>query len=691
MTREQAKKRMKQLQSVIEHHSYLYYVLDRPEISDEAYDSMVRELRKLEEAYPNLIAQDSPTQRVGGKALGKFRKVTHRTPMLSVQDVISFDELVAWKERLSRVVPDTSLDYYAELKIDGLAISLTYRDGLLEVGATRGDGIVGEDVTQNIKTVKAIPLRLRMPPEKEIVRFLKKYKDIDEKKFRQRVETLKGTIEMRGEVYMTKDVFEKVNTEARELQREYANPRNISAGSVRQLDPKITASRNLNFYAYALKDEETFGLATHEQAHECMKLLGLPVERSAEYCKDLEAACNYQEHIQKIRPTLPFWIDGVVVSVHNNELLERLGVVGRTPRGVVAFKFPPEQATTRIIDVAFQVGRTGALTPVAHLEPVRIAGTTVSHATLHNLDEIKRLDARVGDTVIVEKAGDIIPKVVRVVKEFRSGKEHVISIPKSCPICGSKTYRREGEVALYCSNPKCFAQDKERIIHFVSKKGFDIEGLGEKIVEQLMSAGLVQTAADIFALTVDELKPLERFADKSAQNLVEAIEKSKDIELSRFLYALGIRHVGEETARDLAQHFTNIRTLQQASLEGLQAVENIGGVVAQSVYDYFRQEHTAALIGELFKNGVHIKKVQVVSSQFLKGKTVVLTGTLESLSRDEAKEKIHALGGDVSSSVSKETDYVVVGADPGSKYDKAKKLGIPMLNEAEFLKVLSKD
>lgn len=689
MTKTEAQQRIEKLRASIEQHRYRYYVLDQPEISDEAFDSLMRELSDIERQFPDLITTDSPTQRVGASPSEKFKKVTHRAPMLSIQDVMNLDELHAWEERTRKLTGTSAIDYYAELKIDGLAIALAYEDGRLVRGATRGDGRVGEDITENLRTVRSIPLSLRRPSEKELVRFMKKFPRVNEEKLRTRLPDCAGTIEIRGEVFMMKRVFESLNESQRAAdQMPFANPRNAAAGSVRQLNSRITAARKLDFFGYGMRDEETFGLTTHEQSHELLKLLGIKINGESRYCADLSEAYRYQHHIQKIRESLAFWTDGVVVTVNENDLFDRLGVVGRTPRGIIAYKFPPEQRTTIVKEIHFQVGRTGALTPVATLAPVIIAGTTVTHATLHNIDEIERLDVRIGDTVIIQKAGDIIPKILSAVKELRNGTERPIVIPKICPICSSPVIRPEGGVALYCANKKCFAQDKERLIHFVSRRAFDIDGLGEKIVEQLMTAGLVATPADFFSLTLDDLKPLERFADKSAENLVEAIEQSKDVEFPRFLYALGIRHVGEETARDLALHFKTLDNLKKTSLENLIAVPNIGTIVAKSITEYFCDTGNSQSVDQLIKNGIRIKEVSAAERLTFKGKTFVLTGTLASLTRDEAKERIHALGGEISSSVSGNTDYVVAGADPGSKYDRARQLGVAILSEEEFLKIV---
>lgn len=690
MMKQAAQKRIELLRATIDHHRYLYHVQDRQEISDAALDSLKHELYRIEQQFPDLITSTSPTQRVGGAPLEKFRKVRHAFPMLSMEDVFSYEELHEWEGRLYRIVPSASFDYYAELKMDGLAVSLEYHDGDFALGSTRGDGREGEDVTQNLKTIDAIPLRLRIPTEKEISAFLKKFpSQVDEKKFAARITSHRGVIEVRGEVYMRKQSFETLNREQQKAGfPAFANPRNASAGSIRQLDSTITASRRLDFFGYALLDERSFGITTHEQAHDVLQLLGIKCNSNNRYCKTLVDVEAFHAHWQKKRSSLDYWTDGIVAVINSNAMFEKLGVIGKAPRGMIAYKFPAEQATTVIEDVTFQVGRTGALTPVAHFKPIGLAGTTVTNATLHNMDEIRRLGVKLNDTVIIEKAGDIIPKVVRVLPEMRSGIQHPIQAPRKCPVCGSSVMRRSGEVALYCANKQCFGQEREAIIHFVSKKAFNIEGLGEKIVEQLMNSGLVQTAASLFTLKKGDLKPLERFAEKSAQNIVDAISARKHIELPRFLYALGIRHVGEQTSFDLARYFGSLHDLRAASAEQIEAVPNIGSIVATSVVDYFQDNKNQDFLEKLFERGVVILPFHTMRGQTLTNKTFVLTGELESLTRDQAKEKIRERGGVVSSSVSKQTDYVVAGKDPGSKHDKAKKLGISIINEKQFLVLL---
>jgi len=709
MTKQEAKERIEKLKKEINYHRHLYHVLDRQEISDAALDSLKHELYKLEQQFPEFLTSDSPTQRVGGKALDEFKKVQHKTPMLSIEDIFSFDELKDWQERNQKIVPSAKFDYYAEIKMDGLAVSLIYRDGIFVLGSTRGDGATGEDVTRNLKTIDAIPLNLHEPLEKEIDNFLKKYgNDIDKKKFENRIKNLSGLlsqgfgkaseIEIRGEVFMTKRVFDELNKEQEKRgEPKFANPRNAAAGSIRQLDSKITASRKLDFYGYALMTD--FGQTTHEEEHEILKLLGVKTNPLSKPLVSLAEIEKYHGEILGKRQKLPYWTDGVVAVVNDNKTFNKLGVVGKTPRGIVAYKFPAEQATTIVREVKWQVGRTGAITPVAVMDPASIGGTTVRHATLHNLDEIRRLGLNIGDTVILEKAGDVIPKVVKVLTHLRPRDAKEINPPRKCPVCGGHAKRafRHAErgglsVVLYCAGKNCFAREKEKISHFVSRKAFNIDGLGEKIVGHLLAVGLVSKPSDIFILTRDELKELERFAEKSADNLIEAIEKSKNITLNRFIYALGILRAGEEKTIDLANHYGSIEKIMGASLEDLQNIPKIGSVAGKSIFDYFNEEKNKKLIQELLERGVKIPPQNGVrlgrKSQKLKGLSFVLTGELESMSRDEAKEKIRELGGDVNSSVSKKTSYVVVGREPGSKYDDAKRLGVEILDEREFFKFL---
>jgi DNA ligase (NAD+) len=664
MAKQEASNRIEKLKGEIEHHRYLYHVLDKQEISDAALDSLKHELYELEQQYPEFITSDSPTQRVGGQPLNKFEKVNHSWPILSLEDVFNIDELAKWTDK-NRKVAEGKYDYFCELKLDGLTVVLTYEDGILVQGATRGDGVIGENVTQNLKTIESIPLNLNQTKPAKLP-----------KKF-----------EIRGEVVMTKKVFEAINRQqAKNGLPLFANPRNVAAGSIRQLDPKITAARKLACYAFEIITD--IGQKTHQEVHQILKDLGFKTSPQSEYCSDLKKVEIYLKKWEKRRQELAYQTDGVVIVVNSIALEKKLGHVGKAERWMAAYKFPAEQATTIVEDIKVQVGRVGTLTPVAVLKPVVVAGSTVSRATLHNQDEIDRLDVKIGDTVIIQKAGDIIPDIVKVLPKLRSGSEKKFRMPDECPICGSQVIKPAGEVNHYCSNKKCFAVEKEKIIHFVSKKAFNMEGLGPKIIEQLINEGLIASAADLFNLEEGDLEPLERFAEKSSQNLITAIQSSKQVSLSKFIYALGIRHVGEETAAALAGEFGSLKQIKSASLEELKKIKDIGNVMAESIYDFFQNRENLEFLTKLKEAGVEPIKVKIKKSGRLFGKTVVLTGSLDSLSRDEAADKIRSAGGDISSSVSQKTDYVVVGAEPGSKFAKAKKLGVKIIKEKEFLNLL---
>ncbi|KKR32601.1 MAG: ligase protein [Candidatus Falkowbacteria bacterium GW2011_GWF2_39_8] len=682
MDKEQAKKRIEKLKAEIAHHRYLYHVLDKQEISDAALDSLKNELFKQEMEYPELITQDSPTQRIGGKPLAKFKKVTHSQPMLSLYDAFSKQDMYDWENRMKKILPSQEFSYYAELKMDGLAMSLRYEAGIFVQGATRGDGKVGEDVTQNLKTIDAIPLVLRRPSEREL-----KVIGLDDeiiKKFFYAFD--RGVIEVRGEAIMTLNVLKELNEKyAREGKALLANPRNAAAGSIRQLDPKITAERKLDFYAYSLITD--LGLTEHEQEHELAKLIGFKILAINKFCKNIEEVIEFHDFEERNKDKVPFECDGVVAMVNDLALWPKLGIVGKGPRYVMAYKFAAEQVTTKLLDVLWQVGRTGTLTPTAVLEPVRVGGVTVSQSTLHNMDEINRLGLKIGDTIILERAGDVIPKVVQVLPKLRIGKEKNIEAPKQCPICNSEVVRVPGEVAFRCTNKECYAVNMRSMSHWASKGAMDIDGLGPKIIEQLMKIGLVRTFADFYKLTLDDLLPLERFAQKSAENLIAAIDAKREVELSKFIYGLGIRHVGEETAIDLANHFGNLDNIKNAKLEDLEKLSDVGPIMAKSIYDWFSNPKHLDLLDELKNNGLKIKKIEQKDKK-LANKIFVLTGSLESFTRDEAKAKIRGLGGDVSSSVSKNTDYVVAGEEAGSKLDKAKTLGVRVLSESEFLEMI---
>ncbi len=691
MTKTDAKKRIEKLREEINYQRYLYHVLDKGDISDAAHDSLKHELQKIEEQFPDLVTPDSPTQRVGGVPLPAFKKVQHKTRMLSLEDVFSFEEFSAWFTRVKKVYPSGTYDFYAEIKMDGLAVSLIYEDGLLVTAATRGDGRVGEDVTQNLRTIEAIPLRLRLPTEKDLGHFLDRFGHaLDEKKLVRRLKKLEDRIEVRGEVYMSNKVFDALNKEQRKKGEElFVNPRNAAAGAIRQLDSRVTARRKLSFFGYALLGD--FGLTTHEQGHELLKLIGVPVNSLNEHCATPSDVEVYHQKIQKKREAdeMPYMLDGVVVVVNDDRTNERLGVVGKAPRGVVAYKFPAEQATTVVTEVRWQVGRTGALTPVAVMEPVFVGGTTVRHATLHNMDEIERLGLKIGDTVILEKAGDVIPKIVQVLPRLRPKNAHAISAPTQCPACNARVARRDDEVAITCVNKNCPAKHAENIIHFVSKKAFNIDGLGEKIVKQLMDVGIILTPADIFKLDKSMLTDLERFGEKSADNLMISIDAARRVTLPRFIFGLGIMHIGEETARDLANHFGTVAKWRRAPHDELQKIAGVGDVVARSLAEWLAEAQNQKLIDELLGAGVKVETVRVSHHRPLEGKTFVFTGELEGLTREDGKERVRRLGGAVSGSVSKNTDYLVAGENTGSKYEKAQKLGVTIINEKEFLKLAS--
>ena len=696
LTKIQAQKRILKLRDVINEHRYLYHVLDAPVMSDAALDSLKHELAELERLYPDLITPDSPTQRVGGRALDKFEKIRHRWPMLSLEDVFSEEELDDWRERIQKLIPafakaiagKQKFDYFAELKVDGFAVSLIYKNGVFVQGATRGDGRVGEDVTQNLKTIFSIPLKLEIRQKFPLPEIEKKVKAFIEK----------GEIIIRGEVYMSKKAFESVNKErAKSGLPLYANPRNTAAGSIRQLDPKIAASRKLNFLAYDIMTD--LGQKTHKDKHQIARVLGFKVGEDR-YCSNLGEVINFWKEIEKKRDKLSYQTDGIVVSVNNNEVFFKLGAVGKAPRGAIAFKFAAEEGTTIIEDIIIQVGRTGVLTPVALLKPVKIGGALITRATLHNEDEIKKLDVKIGDTVIVQRAGDVIPNITEVIKNLRSGSEKKFSMPNICPACGSKVVRAEGEAAYRCISKTCGAQQKERLAHFVSKKGFNIDGLGIKIINQLMDEGMVSEPSDIFSLTRGDLIPLERFAEKSADNLVEAIKKSKEIALPKLIFSLGIRYIGEETAilltrliQDSGFEIKNTNDLmiffQNQSFEDLENIHGIGDVAGREIYRWFRDKRNIHLLKELNRYRIEVEALAYRRVNLkLKEKIYVLTGEMSGLTREEAKSKIRKMGGDISSSVSKKTDFVVVGKNPGSKYEKAKKLGVKIIMEKEFLRML---
>ncbi|MEQ0581579.1 NAD-dependent DNA ligase LigA [Pantoea dispersa] len=660
------------LRTTLRHHEYLYHVMDTPEIPDAEYDRLMRELRELESAHPDLITPDSPTQRVGAAPLATFEQVRHEVPMLSLDNTFDEAGFLAFNKRVQdRLKSTDDLTYCCELKLDGLAVSLLYENGLLVRAATRGDGTTGENITANVRTIHAIPLRLHG-------------------------DNIPARVEVRGEVFMTESGFEKLNEEARRTGgKVFANPRNAAAGSLRQLDPRITAKRPLTFFCYG------FGLleggempASHWQRLQQFKAWGLPVSDRIRLVHTADEVLAFYRQVEQDRPSLGFDIDGVVIKVDSQALQEQLGFVARAPRWAVAFKFPAQEQMTVVRDVEFQVGRTGAITPVARLEPVQVAGVIVSNATLHNADEIARLGLRIGDKVVIRRAGDVIPQVVNVVESERPADAREIVFPSHCPVCGSDVERVEGEAVTRCTGGLiCGAQRKEALKHFVSRRAIDVDGMGDKIIDQLVEKEYVKTPADLFRLTAGKLTGLDRMGPKSAQNVVDALEKAKFTTLPRFLYALGIREVGEATAANLANHFGELEEVMNADLDALIAVQDVGKVVAAHVRNFMEEESNREVIRQLTEEvGVHWPAVVVVKAEEIDspfaGKTVVLTGSLSQMNRDDAKARLTALGAKVSGSVSKKTDLLIAGEAAGSKLAKAQELGIAVIDEAEMIRLL---
>jgi DNA ligase (NAD+) len=668
---QEARRRVEELRREIRKHNYYYYVLDSPIISDAEYDALMRELQELEARFPELYDPTSPTQQVGAPPQEEFRPVRHTLPMLSLANAFNEEEVREFDRRVKRLLDGGPVEYIVEPKYDGLAVELIYEDGVFTVGATRGDGEVGEDVTLNLKTIKSIPLVLREPEGRPLPKRLA----------------------VRGEVYMDIADFKRLNEE-RLAQGEppFANPRNAAAGSLRQLDSRITARRPLKIFFYDVGQCEGIEFQTQEELLKTLPEFGLRVNPLFRKCGTIEEAIAFHHELEREREALPYESDGVVIKVDRFELRRRLGEIARAPRWAVAYKFSPRQATTRIKEIILQVGRTGAITPVALLEPVELAGATISRATLHNQEEIAAKDIRIGDLVLVERAGDVIPEVVKAIPEARTGEEREFVMPEHCPVCGSRLVRPEDEVLYRCPNISCPARIKESIRHFASKGALDIEGLGDKLVNQLVEKGLVREVADIFHLKREELVALERMGEKSAANLLEAIERSKQVPLSRFIYALGIRHVGERLAELLAKHYATIEELMEATEEELQAVPEVGPEVARSISQFFSTEKNREAIKRLLEAGVRPipEKVEIEEARPLPlaGKRFVFTGALRAFTREEAEELVRRLGGEASSSVSRKTDYVVVGEAPGSKLAKAQELGVKVLSEEEFKRLL---
>ena len=663
------KDRLKNLKKIIQEHDHAYYLLDDPLISDHEYDSLFQELKKIESENPHLITPDSPTQRVGGRPLDEFKQITHKKPMLSLGNAFGNDELNAFYKRVTETLDITDIEFSAELKFDGLAISLFYEEGVLKYAATRGDGLVGEDVTHNIKTMKVIPLRLRSDNPPKI-------------------------LELRGEVLMNKEDFLELNEQQKKQNlKVFANPRNAAAGSLRQLDPAVTAKRKLQFFAYGLGEVDTsVHFDYHSQMIDFIESLGVPVSKYSEIVQNNIEMEAYFQKILGQRNALPFDIDGIVFKVNSIKSQNNLGFVSKAPRWAIAYKFPAEEAETIVNDITVQVGRTGAITPVARLKPVFVSGVTVTNATLHNEDEMNRKDIRIGDSVIVRRAGDVVPEVVRVILEKRPNHAIKFTMPKQCPICGSDIERIDGEAAQRCTGQyKCNAQIKQGISHFISRKAMNIDGLGEKIVDQLFEQGMLKNIADIYKLDFAVIENMDRFGKKSVENLKESIEISKKTTLGKFIYALGIRNVGEATSKELAAHFRSLDNLFNATVEDYLMVNDIGPVVAESLVKYFHNANNQQIINSIIASGISwptLKEINAINSK-LNNQTFVVTGTLNSFSRDEIKDLIEANGGKVSGSVSKKTSYVIVGDNPGSKADKANELGVPIITEINLMEMLN--
>ena len=669
MEREKSLKRIKELRELINHHNRRYYQLDDPEISDAQYDLLMKELVELEEQFPDIDRTDSPTQRVGAAPLDRFKTVSHLSPMLSLSNAFTEEEISEFDERVKRFLhTQEELHYVAEPKIDGVAVNLVYEKGLFVVGATRGDGFTGEDVTQNLRTVRALPLRMAASEGRVPER-----------------------IEIRGEVYLETHTFRKLNKKRLERgETAFANPRNAAAGSLRQLDSRITARRPLNIFCYGIGEVTGWTFGGQWEILRCLARWGFHVNPEARRVRGVKDCIEYHRELTAKREKLPYEIDGMVVKIDDLAIQSELGTITRSPRWALAVKFAPTQATTVVKEIIINVGRTGVLTPVAIMEPVQVGGVTVSRASLHNEDEIRKKDVRAGDTVIIQRAGDVIPEVVKVIESKRTGKEKPFRMPERCPECGSRVVRLEGEAAHRCIDLACPAQVRENIKHFVSRGGMDIEGLGERIVTQLLEARVIEDPADLYNLTNEKLLALDRFAEKSARNLMDAITQSKHPPLDKLLFALGIRHVGEHVAKILVKEYGTLERISTATAEELSAIEGIGPTIAESLAGFFREPHNRKIIAKLSKAGVRPQERPARAGAPLTGKTFVFTGGLSKFSREGAKDLVESLGANVSSAVTKKTDYVIAGSDPGSKYDRAVKLGLAILDEAAFLKLVAK-
>lgn len=681
MDKKSVKNKIKRLRAAINHYRYVYHVLDREEISSEALDSLKKELFDLETRFPSLITADSPTQRIGSRPLKKFKKIKRDTPMLSLNDAFSSGDIISWIKRIKKIIPDEQLDFYCEYKIDGLAFQVDYIDGVFAIGSTRGDGIIGEDITENLKTIESLPLKIREKRAvmEDIRDMSREIKDIVSQFYN-------GKLSIRGEAFISRDNFKKINeTRKKNGLTLFANTRNITAGSIRQLDSKVAAARKLDAFIYDLVGCDK--IISHSYRHKLLKILGFKINPYSRECHSIDEIVSFREECKERRDSLGYDIDGIVVLVNNNNLFNRLGVVGKAPRGAIAFKLGLKQTTTRVKNIEVQIGRTGVLTPVANLDPVDLGGVTISRATLHNYGELERLGVMIGDTVIIGRAGDVIPDIIGVVHKMRDGKEKKIIIPSRCPSCGEGINREEkGSLIIRCNNPNCLDKKKRIFTHFISRKIFDISGLGGRVIEKLIDNNKVSDPADIFSLKIEDFLDLDGFANKMAENALNSILSSKKIEMNRFIQSFNIKNVGKETATLLASNFKNPEDIMSTSLEELISINDIGEITARNIYEWFRNKDNIKFLRKLREAGIEI--IDEKKGTTLAGKKFLITGTLPSLSRDVIKKKIRLMGGKVLESVSSKIDYIIVGKNPGSKLNRSKRLKIEELSEADFLKMI---